>query len=171
MNITPKVGWTAHRLERLQTLWKEGWSASQIASELGGVSRSAICGKIARLGLSSESRKAASKPMRLVRKPNQKLSVVPATQPLQAVFVEPDSRPLPPQPLLKDAGLNARAWDTRLKRECAWPIEGPNGQLLACCDPSDATYCPAHARIAYQPRDPRRQGKSYERSIARLAHG
>ena len=45
------------KLERLKTLWETGLTASEIADELGeGISRSAICGKADRLGLSERSR-------------------------------------------------------------------------------------------------------------------
>ena len=47
------MSWTDERVERLQTLWKEGKTASRIAGELGGVSRNAVLGKIHRLGLSA----------------------------------------------------------------------------------------------------------------------
>ena len=43
--------WTKERVELLQKLWSEEFSASMIAAELGGISRSAVIGKIHRLGL------------------------------------------------------------------------------------------------------------------------
>ena len=47
------MAWTGDRVETLTRLWKQGKSASQIATELGGgVSRNAVIGKIHRLGLS-----------------------------------------------------------------------------------------------------------------------
>ena len=47
------MAWTDERVKKLTLLWKNGNSASKIASELGeGVSRNAVIGKIHRLGLS-----------------------------------------------------------------------------------------------------------------------
>lgn len=43
--------WTDERVKLLKTLWGEGLSGSQIAAELGGVSRNTILGKAHRLGL------------------------------------------------------------------------------------------------------------------------
>jgi GcrA cell cycle regulator len=43
--------WTQERIEMLQRLWQEGRSASQIAEELGGISRNAVIGKAHRLEL------------------------------------------------------------------------------------------------------------------------
>lgn len=47
------MSWTDERIERLTTLWTQGMTASQIADELGGVSRNAVIGKAHRLGLQS----------------------------------------------------------------------------------------------------------------------
>ena len=45
------MNWTDERVERLKRLWAEGLSASQIAAQLGGVSRNAVIGKVHRLNL------------------------------------------------------------------------------------------------------------------------
>jgi GcrA cell cycle regulator len=47
------MSWTDERVELLKKLWMEGHSASQIAKELGSVTRNAVIGKVHRLGLSS----------------------------------------------------------------------------------------------------------------------
>lgn len=46
------MAWTDERVARLSKLWAEGLSASQIAADLGDVSRNAVIGKVHRLGLS-----------------------------------------------------------------------------------------------------------------------
>jgi len=43
--------WTDDRVEQLKKLWEGGLSASQIAAELGNVTRNAVIGKVHRLGL------------------------------------------------------------------------------------------------------------------------
>ena len=45
------MSWTDERIERLKKMWSDGSTASQIAEELGGVSRNAVIGKAHRLGL------------------------------------------------------------------------------------------------------------------------
>jgi GcrA cell cycle regulator len=52
---TPETAmtWTDERVETLKKMWAEGQSASQIAKELGGVTRNAVIGKVHRLGLSN----------------------------------------------------------------------------------------------------------------------
>ena len=47
------MSWTDERVEMLKVMWSEGKSASQIAKELGGVTRNAVIGKVHRLGLSN----------------------------------------------------------------------------------------------------------------------
>ena len=47
------MSWTDERVELLKKMWSEGQSASQIAKELGGVTRNAVIGKVHRLGLSN----------------------------------------------------------------------------------------------------------------------
>ena len=54
------MSWTDDRIERLKKMWHEGATASQIADELGGVSRNAVIGKAHRLGL--EQRPSPVKP-------------------------------------------------------------------------------------------------------------
>jgi GcrA cell cycle regulator len=47
------MSWTDERIDRLKKMWSDGATASQIADELGGVSRNAVIGKAHRLGLQS----------------------------------------------------------------------------------------------------------------------
>ena len=46
------MSWTDERIDRLKAMWAEGATASQIADELGGVSRNAVIGKAHRLAKS-----------------------------------------------------------------------------------------------------------------------
>ncbi|WOE73864.1 GcrA family cell cycle regulator [Alterisphingorhabdus coralli] len=62
------MAWTDERIDKLKALWEKGNTASQIAEELGGVSRNAVIGKAHRLGLKSRpspvksGKKKAAKP-------------------------------------------------------------------------------------------------------------
>ncbi|MGY2735301.1 GcrA family cell cycle regulator [Sphingomonas sp. UYP23] len=47
------MSWTDERIDTLRKRWEAGQTASQIAEELGGVSRNAVIGKAHRLGLQS----------------------------------------------------------------------------------------------------------------------
>ncbi|WP_179379122.1 GcrA family cell cycle regulator [Jannaschia marina] len=56
------MAWTDDRVETLKRMWGEGASASQIAKELGGVTRNAVIGKVHRLGLSNRNSDDKSAP-------------------------------------------------------------------------------------------------------------
>ena len=47
------MSWTEERIATLTKMWEAGQTASQIAEELGGISRNAVIGKAHRLGLQS----------------------------------------------------------------------------------------------------------------------
>src|SRR5579862_2686395 len=73
------MGWTDERVELLKKLWQDGLSASQIAKQLGGVTRNAVIGKVHRLGLSG--RATPSKPTRTTFKaprPARPVSAAPS---------------------------------------------------------------------------------------------
>src|ERR1044071_4151639 len=55
-----EMSWTDERVELLKKLWQDGLSASQIAAELGGVTRNAVIGKVHRLGLSGRGQPTSS---------------------------------------------------------------------------------------------------------------
>jgi GcrA cell cycle regulator len=71
------MSWTDERIERLKELWKKGMTASQIADELGAVSRNAVIGKAHRLGL--QARPSPVKPNEPAPAPaKSKVKVAPA---------------------------------------------------------------------------------------------
>ncbi|MEO1988423.1 MAG: GcrA family cell cycle regulator [Martelella sp.] len=56
------MSWTDERVEKLKQLWSEGLSASQIATQLGGVSRNAVIGKVHRLSLPGRAKSGGAPP-------------------------------------------------------------------------------------------------------------
>ncbi len=79
------MSWTDERIERLTKMWEGGSTASQIAEELGGVSRNAVIGKAHRLGL-----KARPSPV----KPNEKTETAAAPKVAKSA-VEAAAKPEP----------------------------------------------------------------------------
>ena len=73
------MSWTEERIDRLKKMWQDGATASQIADELGGVSRNAVIGKAHRLGL--EARPSPVKPGEEKEKP---AAAAPAPKPAPA---------------------------------------------------------------------------------------
>lgn len=79
------MSWTDERVEALRTMWIEGKSASQIAKELGGVTRNAVIGKVHRLGLSNRGATTPEPPAE-------------ETPPVEAVSEPPAEAPAAPPP-------------------------------------------------------------------------
>ncbi len=94
------MSWTDERVETLKRMWAEGQSASQIAKELGGVTRNAVIGKVHRLGLSNRTEDAAAEAAPAAAAP----AAAPAPQPAaKAAAPKPQPAPQPaaqpePQP-------------------------------------------------------------------------
>ncbi len=91
------MSWTDERVELLRRMWAEGQSASQIAKELGGVTRNAVIGKVHRLGLSNRvggplGAEAADKPEPAQRTDGPRAEAPSVATPRAA---RPDARPAP----------------------------------------------------------------------------
>jgi GcrA cell cycle regulator len=86
------MSWTDERIATLKKMWEGGATASQIADELGGVSRNAVIGKAHRLGL--KARPSPVKPNEDKPEP-KKEAAAPATKPAVA---KPPIRPAAPAP-------------------------------------------------------------------------
>ncbi len=78
------MSWTDERISTLKKMWEGGSTASQIADELGGVSRNAVIGKAHRLGLKSRpspvktAEKKAAKPKETAKPVPRKAAPKPA---------------------------------------------------------------------------------------------
>ena len=93
------MSWTEERIERLKSMWADGSTASQIAEDLGGVSRNAVIGKAHRLGLESrpspvkageeKEKKAKAPPAPRVAKPAPPPKPTPAAPEPRATETEP----------------------------------------------------------------------------------
>lgn len=123
------MSWTDERVETLKTMWSEGKSASQIAKELGGVTRNAVIGKVHRLGLSNrvggpdrpEDEEAlaafaedpAPEPLQEpAAEPQPAASVTARVAPREtapAVRPKPTGQPMPPQPSPSEISAEALA--------------------------------------------------------------
>ncbi|KAA5801554.1 GcrA cell cycle regulator [Alkalicaulis satelles] len=169
------MAWTDERVETLKKLWADGLSASQIAKQLGGVTRNAVIGKVHRLGLSG--RAAPSRP---ARRPAPRPAAVRAPRPAAAAQVNKTARngtdrkeliaqpaPAAPPPAPVDAKrlANGEYATVLTLREgmCKWPIGDPaDSQFRFCGHPTKpgAAYCEAHAQQAYQPQAKRKRKPS-----------
>jgi GcrA cell cycle regulator len=91
------MSWTDERIEQLKTMWQKGMTASQIAEELGGVSRNAVIGKAHRLELQSRP-----SPVKAVETETAKTEPRKAAPPKPKPVAAPEvsvARPPPPAPV------------------------------------------------------------------------
>ena len=121
------MSWTEERIDTLTKMWASGSTASQIAEELGGISRNAVIGKAHRLGLkprpspvkANDADSGETKPVSkaAVPKPASKSEAVAAPIPAPS--------PTPPPPVVAAAVPKPDAKpDTRELRSV-----GPGGFL------------------------------------------
>ena len=149
------MSWTDDRVEVLKKMWGEGQSASQIAKELGGVTRNAVIGKVHRLGLSNRATAAPAakpetkaklapkveakpKPAPKPAEPEVKIEAqVPVRLPIRKQII-PAGQPLPPQPSANEISPEALAKVSEIEkkakrltlmelteRTCKWPVGDP----------------------------------------------
>jgi GcrA cell cycle regulator len=162
------MGWTDERVELLKKLWSDGLSASQIAAELGGITRNAVIGKVHRLGLSGRAKSpssAAPRP-RKARSSGHMMRVSrPAMRGNTALAYDFEAEP---EPELIEIPIEQRKTLLQLNdKTCRWPIGDPGSQEFFFCGGdtvNEMPYCSYHSRVAYQPASDRRRDKRTFRS-------
>jgi GcrA cell cycle regulator len=173
-------GWTDERVEQLKKLWADGLSASQIAGQLGGVTRNAVIGKVHRLGLSGRAKTVTAQPR--ASRPKQRPSGGGHRANLQPLVfganaLKADARPdFPPAPAPAPVVIpfpppapEERVTILQLtERTCRWPEGDPASEQFRFCGGqtrSGIPYCAYHGAIAYQPSPERRRDRP--RPVAR----
>jgi GcrA cell cycle regulator len=183
--------WTEERVAKLLELNAAGRSALQIAREMGAKSKSAIIGKLHRLGV-AKVRAAGSRPRLSGNGP--RLNIV--THVRRGAPAKPKGKPggsdrghlalimANVTPLIpRDAKLaeiadprphaNAKPLRDKGACECAWPLQSTadetDAATLFCCDPVTAgsSYCEAHHRRAYS--KPKTSSSEFVRGLRRYA--
>jgi GcrA cell cycle regulator len=172
------MNWTDERVELLKKLWADGLSASQIAAQLGGVTRNAVIGKVHRLKLSSRGRATAS-PVRQKKTqqtsssvksssraatPSRSMAASIGATALQTQFdVEPIARQMlrPVENVV--VPISRRLALIQLNEHtCKWPNGDPLSEDFHFCGNDSAEtgpYCNYHSRIAFQPASERRRSR------------
>ncbi len=157
------MSWTDERVATLSKLWADGLSASQIAAELGGVTRNAVIGKVHRLGLSGRAKPASSSPKRAKRarstynsKPrlNGQSNVALRDGPSQNARAAVEDLEVPASKKLTLVELT--------EHTCKWPHGDPATDDFHFCGNKTregAPYCEYHCRLAFQVTTDRRRDK------------
>ena len=161
------MSWTEERVQLLKKLWQDGLSASQIAAELGGVTRNAVIGKVHRLGLSGRGQPTSSiKRQRRAHAPTMRRprhTISHGNLALQGdIDVLPDADYRPKRnvvvPIAKKLSLQMLTEHT-----CKWPIGDPGEEDFHFCGHDsleNRPYCEYHAGVAYQTAEPRRRARA-----------
>jgi GcrA cell cycle regulator len=149
-------------------MWREGFSASQVARQLGGVSRSAVIGKIHRLGISARSgpsrpRASGGRPpgvARPISRPSASgahRKIAPNTPRLAAVHLVEVS---PTATVL-----------TLTETSCRWPIGHPDQAEFGFCGQARSgrgPYCQGHAPVGLRQKAVGMKRQEIERIVRRF---
>ena len=156
------MSWTDERIAKLTKMWEGGATASQIAEDLGGVSRNAVIGKAHRLGL-----KARPSPV----KPHDK-SEAPVAKPAPAAArparaAKPAPPPPEPRPTVSnvtfssDPALSTPSGPTPTYATPSVPVPPPSGQRVVSVGPGGfLRQGPGDQQAPIPPAPPRRLGPS-----------
>ncbi len=157
------MSWTDERVELLKKLWSDGLSASQIAAELGGITRNAVIGKVHRLGLSgrAKSTSSASPRPRKPRAPSHMLRIGRAAIRGNTALAHAYELEVEAEPELLEIPQEQRKTLLQLNEHtCRWPVGDPGAADFFFCGGETANelpYCSYHSRVAYQPAADRRR--------------
>jgi GcrA cell cycle regulator len=144
-----RMRWTAERVDLLRRLWAAGETAAAIGDRLGGMSRSAVLGKVFRLRLDvAHSGKATRKQRRAA-----------AFAPGAGAAPIARRRRSPKRSHQSPSSLNTAARHKKLleltNNTCRWPHGRPGTEKFHFCGVPEANlergvpYCARHMRRAY----------------------
>lgn len=149
------MSWTPEREGLLKVLWTQGLSASQIAKRLGGVSRSAVIGKIHREELPKRGGPSHG---------NVKARRNMVENGALRVRKSEPKPPLIPIDRSRETGAQRGDWNTRYcdksEDQCVMFVGGESRETGFICGrirQFDKPYCSACARLAYVPAEPVRR--------------
>jgi GcrA cell cycle regulator len=160
------MSWTEQKIQALKDMWGHGYSASEIAKHLGGLTRNAVIGKAHRLKLSS-------RPSPIKREDEDRIGISSAVENVSLMKSSRKRvmlRPLPVLPVppaivaktpVKDVfrGLEGIKRTEGIavtkagERHCRWPVgdpRSPDFRFCGCTAHEGMPYCIDHARVAYQ---------------------
>ena len=174
------MSWTEERTATLKRMWESGATATEIAKELGEVSRNAVIGKAHRMGLPKRSPATSHRPKQRIQRGKPSLACVGGKPAVRESLsdVRPRSR--------YDLDLEASAFEaehsivssedrvtlmTLTSKTCKWPIGDPSDADFHFCSrdaDNGRSYCEFHHRLAYQGIR-RRRSSDVQPEIKRIA--
>lgn len=165
--------WPEEAVDLLKVMWESGESCSVIASAISAhfqepVSRNAVIGKRARLGL--EQRKQASAARKYVRRSQHVVRIdAAATANIQRAAAKPPVFKIIPLPPPEPTAGVTELFDLD-RNGCRWP--SGDGPFLFCNAPQfkgcDTQYCEHHFNMSC--RDTRRPSLKYTKQLVQHIH-
>lgn len=163
--------WTEERIDMLKGLWKDGLSCSQIAAQIGGVTRCAVIGKVHRLGLSG--RTVAKRDNGERQRPSGSRIRNRVVSLHLSTGEQTDIRSIAnePKPLTQADGSHIGVLEIG-KGQCRWPHgDIRTGDLHFCGHPvhADSPYCAHHTSRAWDRAGTQRASQKAQRSDEEFA--
>ena len=157
------MSWDDNKTNLLKKYWSAGFTASQIAAELGKTTRNAVIGKAHRLNL--EARASSKKTAPKLNTENNRTSEV-KTQKLgrKARF----------KALLLDKNFeqeNRKKLEELTDETCRWPIGHPSEKNFYFCGRKPMEkfpYCKLHVLYAFQPKNAKEEDQITEEDIPKF---
>lgn len=148
------IEWTDEQVAIVKRMWAENATLTEIADAIPGATRSAVSGKVRRLGLAyktSEETRAINKRAGLVREA-EKRAVRKKTEPP----IKPEPPPPPPTAArISFAPTGGKVLTDLKPSDCRWPIGDPQRLDFRFCGAErlfDGPYCEGHAAVAFNQR-------------------
>lgn len=153
-------GWNEERIALVKKWWAEGWTATQIANELGGkFSRNAVISKLHRMGCQQRSVVSRSITSKVKPRPSSKPRMI--AQSSTPKPPRPTAKFQPPADLIGVEELVIPAHERKSLADleachCRWPIGDPRHTSFHFCGKkrlrSDVPYCEFHCSKAFSAR-------------------
>jgi GcrA cell cycle regulator len=162
--------WNDERITELTRMWREGLSASQVARQLGGVSRSAVIGKVHRLGIAGRS--LPSRPRNSGGRPANAVRASPGRA-LRKPVLHRAPRPAPPPTMAFEVPATATIL-TLVEDSCRWPIGNPDEAGFGFCGRprlGGGSYCQGHGSMALRRRDVGMKRREIDHIVSRYVEG
>lgn len=141
------MDWTEERVAELKRLWLEGQSASQVARQLGGVSRNAVIGKVHRMGLAGRDPPATPRALGGLSPSRGKSGAAAAS--VRRRIARPNQPSIPRAPRIELTPTATLL--TLTPNGCRWPIGDPQEPGFGFCGrlrTDQVSYCRHHAQAA-----------------------
>lgn len=136
--------WTDEQSSLLMQLWKDGYSAREIANRIGaGVTRSAVIGRAHRLGMSKLDQPQTKEPKAAPVRPKRTRR-----------FVRPRPFDDVEAPAVAHTAVQLVPLVELTSDQCRWPVGDPGTPGFGFCGEKKYSdflpYCLAHCRAAYR---------------------